>query len=47
MGGFDKKLLTKLIFLCHPDHHGGKAEGVAEEVTKKLLAVRAEQRRKK
>ncbi len=44
---FRGKALTKLIFLCHPDKHGGKAAKVAEEVTKKLLAIRVEQRSKK
>jgi hypothetical protein len=36
---FSDEELRKLLMLCHPDKHGGKA--VAEEITKKLLAMRS------
>ena len=34
----DKKLLTQVISLCHPDKHGGL--DVANEVTRKLIEMR-------
>jgi hypothetical protein len=35
----DEEDIKRLLMLCHPDKHGGKP--MAEEMTKKLLALRA------
>lgn len=35
----DESDLKKILILCHPDKHGGKA--MAHEVTQKLLLMRA------
>jgi hypothetical protein len=37
---YDPVFLEKALRLCHPDRHAGANEGVATEVTKRLLEIR-------
>lgn len=41
---FNEKELKQLVALCHPDKHGGSK--VAEEMTRKLLALRTNEKAK-
>lgn len=39
---FTEEEMRKLLILCHPDKHGGKA--LAEEMTARILDLRKEQK---